>query len=89
MEKIAEQHIESESLIAINQPVGNPQELYFTHRKGWVLHNDEILNASRMDEVKSKGCKYLIISRKYWDNKILNEELVFENLHYQLYRLQN
>ncbi len=87
LEKIADEHIAKKDLIAINQPVGNPQELYFAHRKGWVLLNQEIIDKKKREGFKSKGCKYIFISKKYWNGDKIDEELVFENEFYWLFRL--
>ena len=88
LENIADQFIKKDELIAINTPVGNPQELYFTHRKGWLLNNEEITDVAKMEEIKSKGCRYLIISKKYWNEAAINEKTLFENDHYILFSLE-
>ena len=88
LENIADQFIKKDELIAINTPVGNPQELYFTHRKGWLLNNEEITDVAKMEEIKSKGCRYLIISKKYWNEAAINEKTLFENDHYILFSVE-
>ena len=87
LEKIADEFIGKKELIAINEPVGNPQELYFTHRKGWVLGNEELNNPVKRAELKSKGCRFIIVSKKFWTGGNIDEELVFENEHYFLYKI--
>ena len=87
LESIADKYTKKGELIAINTPVGNPQELYFTHRKGWVLRNEEISDPIKMEEIKSKGCRYLFISKEYWNGSSINEKLVFEDKYYLLYIL--
>ena len=87
LEKIADTYIPKKDLIAINQPIGNPQELYFTHRKGWVLASKELANPVKLKELKSKGCKYIFISKKYWKGKGINKKLIFENEYYWLFEI--
>ncbi|WP_343636619.1 glycosyltransferase family 39 protein [Fluviicola sp.] len=51
-------------LIAVNTG-DNPTAIYFAHRKGWVASNDELLNASFREDIHQKGCKYIVILKRY------------------------
>ncbi|MEN9333783.1 MAG: hypothetical protein RLY35_963 [Bacteroidota bacterium] len=47
-------------LIAINS--GDvPTPMYFAHRKGWIIHQDDLLNVSYLNEMKSKGLKFVVV----------------------------
>ncbi len=47
-------------LIAINS--GDvPTPMYFAHRKGWIIHQDDLLNESFRDELKEKGLKFIVV----------------------------
>jgi hypothetical protein len=47
-------------LIAINS--GDvPSPMYFAHRKGWIIHQDDLLNASYLKDLKSKGLKFIVV----------------------------
>jgi 4-amino-4-deoxy-L-arabinose transferase-like glycosyltransferase len=41
-----------------------PTPMYFTHRKGWVNINEKIVDLTYIDELKSKGLKYILILKK-------------------------
>lgn len=60
LEKLADETCNSTDLIAINGGQ-NPQELYFTHRKGWTLKEDQ-LTAESIDSIAQLGCKVLFIN---------------------------
>lgn len=51
-------------LIAVNTG-DNPTAIYFAHRKGWVASNDELLNQAFRKDIQQKGCKYIIILKRY------------------------
>ena len=47
-------------LIAINS--GDvPTPMYFAHRKGWILHQEDLLNVSYLEDLKSKGVKFVVV----------------------------
>jgi hypothetical protein len=47
-------------LIAINS--GDvPTPMYFAHRKGWIIHQDDLLNDSYLQDLKSKGLKFVVV----------------------------
>jgi hypothetical protein len=48
------------ALIAVNGS-GSPTAIYFAHRKGWSLHNDEILNKSFVENLRQRGLQYIVI----------------------------
>jgi len=86
LEEIADSISKHNDLIAINGDK-NPQELYFTHRKGWTISNEDCTDTQYLNLIREKGCKYLFI------NKINSEKLddlgekVFENQNYMVFRL--
>lgn len=51
-------------LIAVNTG-DNPTAIYFAHRKGWVASNDELLSTSFRKEIQQKGCKYIVVLKRY------------------------
>ena len=72
-------------LIAINGN-GNPQQLYFTHRKGWNTTDALLQQETYLDQIKRKGCKYVVLNKA--SSFTLNKDLVYSDDHYLLYRLQ-
>lgn len=51
-------------LIAVNTG-DNPTAIYFAHRKGWVTSNDELLNDAFREKIRQKGCKYIVVLKRY------------------------
>ena len=87
LETIMDQLTAPSDLIAINTRSGNPVEMYLAHRKGWMLLNQNITEA-RLDEIKKKGCRFLLINRKEWDGFTLpNRKKVLDTSHYWGYDL--
>ncbi len=74
-------------LIAINSGE-NPTAMYFAHRKGWVVSNKYL--QTNLIKLKNKGCKFIIILKTRFGTDIsLNENTVFENKYYRIYKLSN
>ena len=62
LENIANTVSEPNDLIAINGDK-NPQQLYFTHRKGWTISTSQTLDIQFIRSLKEKGCKYIFINK--------------------------
>ena len=60
LENIISQHSSRNDLVAINGN-GNPQELYLSHRKGFVLNNEDLKNFFKLKlfSYKYRKTKYL------------------------------
>ena len=50
-------------LIVINS-VENPTPMYFAHRKGWLMSNEQLMNDSIVNDLQEKGCRYLVVMKK-------------------------
>ncbi|MEI8201551.1 MAG: glycosyltransferase family 39 protein [Bacteroidota bacterium] len=61
LENIVDLEIPKHDLMVINGDV-NPRDLYFTHRKGWTLANDQ-LHPNTLDSLQKLGCHYLIFDK--------------------------
>jgi hypothetical protein len=83
---IANKHTNREDLVAINGD-GNPQELYFCNRKGWISKNELIDDPNYLKMLIQLGCKYLIINRSTY-NKPLNYKSEYTDEQYILYKLE-
>ncbi len=87
LESIASKLIDKNELVAINGN-GNPQELYLSHRKGFVLNNEDLKNELKLKSIKSKGCKYIIVNKhQFKDN--LNYKKIFKNEDYVIYEIED
>ncbi len=61
LENIADLEIPKHDLMVINGDV-NPRDLYFTHRKGWTIANDQ-LRPNTLDSLRKLGCRFLIFDK--------------------------
>jgi hypothetical protein len=87
LENIMSEHSNQNDLVAINGN-GNPQELYLSHRKGFVLNNEDLKSIKKMNEIKNKGCQFLIINRHAYSQSV-NYPRVFKNDHYAIYNISD
>jgi len=76
-------------LIAVNT-IDNPTPIYFAHRKGWVASNDELLNADFRKEIRQKGCKYIVVLKRYLGGDLYLElPVVLNNRDWVVYSLDS
>jgi len=85
IEKVADKYIQKNDLIVINAGE-NPQEMYFTHRKGWSYGNF-VINKPELDSLHSIGAKFLVINKAYYSNLIPFYRKIYSGSHYDIYRL--
>ncbi len=85
LENICDQHFTKSTLIGINGN-GNPQELYLSHRKGWVLQNEQCIDPVYIEKIKRLGCEYLIVNVHSLTTELPYLK-TFENEHYRIYRI--
>lgn len=85
LEKIADRVSARSDKIAING-AGNPQQLYFAHRKGWTIANEKLNDTGFINSIREKGCKYIFINKKDFKNR-LSYPAVFENDFFAVYKL--
>ncbi len=72
-------------LVVINGE-GNPQELYFSHHKGWTTTSEELKDQEYLQKLKESGARWLIINKHRTD--IRSSFVVsFENAHYVIYSM--
>ncbi|MBL7890502.1 MAG: glycosyltransferase family 39 protein [Bacteroidia bacterium] len=88
LEEIAERVTNANELIAINGGE-SPQQIYFTHRKGWRLSNEQVLDKEFIQQIAKQGCKCLFLNKNEIDVKAANLDLVpiYEDAHYIVYQL--
>ena len=85
LETVLDQYSDKDDLIAINGS-GDPQEIYFTHRKGWIYSREEINQKEYMDELKKHNCKLIILNKNTGTIK-LNLQEVYSDENYLIYSL--
>ncbi len=74
-------------LIVVNT-IDNPTPIYFAHRKGWVASNDELLSASFRKNIREKGCKYIVVLKRYLGGELYLElPVVLNTKDWVVYKL--
>ena len=86
LEAIADSVSNSDDLIAVSGG-HNPQQLYFTHRKGWALNDDEVDDSLKINELRDRGARYLFINSLSLIGEFDQYPLVYQNEHYRVYAL--
>jgi 4-amino-4-deoxy-L-arabinose transferase-like glycosyltransferase len=86
LEAIFDKFSKRTDLIAVNGNK-NPQLLYFTHRKGWNLDNKDFKNQNLLNDIKVKGCKYILIQKSEEINNLEIGKIIFENHFFVIYEL--
>lgn len=83
---IVHQYIPQDALIVINGE-GNPQELYLSHRKGWVCSSEQMCDSVYLDRIYNSGARYAIINKHRMQEACL-EDAVFEDNDFVIARLE-
>ncbi len=87
LESDLDQFSKRQDLIAVNTG-DNPTAIYFAHRKGWVASNDELLNTSFREDIQQKGCKYIVVLKRYLGGDLYLElPVVLNNEDWVIYKL--
>ncbi|WP_300665782.1 glycosyltransferase family 39 protein [Fluviicola sp.] len=74
-------------LIAVNT-IDNPTAIYFAHHKGWVASNDELLDPVFRENIRKKGCKYIVVLKHYLGGDLYLElPAVVNNENWVIYKL--
>jgi 4-amino-4-deoxy-L-arabinose transferase-like glycosyltransferase len=87
LEKKVEKFIAREDLIVINGGQ-SPQDIYFSHRKGWTVDNVLIMTPCYLDSLTDLGAKYLIVDMSHFDQKFIQYESIYSDNHYSIYKLK-
>lgn len=88
LEEIADSISNQHDLVAINGDA-NPRDLYFTHRKGWTISHEELINPGYLKNLAEKGCKYLFIDKKAagFNLPAIPYYKVYDDDHYAIFKL--
>lgn len=66
-----------------------PTPMYFAHRKGWVLPNEDILNQDHLQKLIDDGLQFIVILKRTFGTPIsLEFPVVFENENYCIYKMR-
>ncbi len=87
LESLMDEQVEKEALIAVNGGL-TPLHNYFTHRKGWQLTHQQLVDGKTIPRIKNLGCNYLIIDKQLLESTLSFPELQlqFENDYFLIYK---
>lgn len=90
LESITQKLIPQKDLIIINGG-RSPQDIYFSHRKGWSIYNDDLNKQQLINSFIDLGAKYLIINidRLGTEPFKTSHELIHKDKNYLIYKLTN
>ncbi len=86
LESFANKFSSKGDLIIINAGQ-NPQELYFTHRKGWTIDHQQAISDSHIDSLSLVGADYLIIDKHQGEGIPRGKAAIFENIDFIAFKL--
>lgn len=86
LERTTETFIPRKDLIVINGGP-SPQQIYFAHRKGWTATNEELSKLGFLDSLINLGAKYLVIDKGGLNSEYTQNEEIFSDQHYSIYKL--
>lgn len=84
MDSVSAKH----DLIAINTEAHNPTPMYFSHRRGWTSPNSLLSNANYLQDLQSKGCKYVVIVKKIFGDLVLEYPIVYDSEYFKIYTIK-
>ena len=91
LESIADSVSRRDDLIVANSDEHCPTAMYFAHRKGWTVSPAKIAEPGFLEEVKQKGCKFVLICKQMYGEDYdvkLDLPQVFESESFRVYSLQ-
>lgn len=66
----------------------DPTAVYFAHRKGWVASNEQLSDVAYLEDLRSRGCKYVLVLKKVFGSEmVLNCERIVDTEDYSIYCL--
>lgn len=84
--KNVDNHINKNELVGVVSD-GNPQLLYLSGRKGWLITENDISNNEYLNKLKQEGCAFIIYSKKEYN--IQNSlDIVFEDGNFVIFSMK-
>ena len=88
LEAIMDDVSQPSDLIAVNAELHNPTAMYFTHRRGWVAPNPLLSDTTYLNDLKNKGCKYIVVVKKLYGDLNLEDPIVHDSEYFKIYSLK-
>ena len=88
LESVCARIVSPEELIVINSGA-DPTAMYFAHRKGWVCHNNDLLDKTFVTSLHERGAEYIIILKKAFGSDMeLDLPRIYDSEDYDIYRIE-
>ena len=85
LEAIADSVTNKTDLIVINGN-DNPQQLYLSHRKGWICTDKNIDDTAYIKGIAKKGCDYIFVNKNTF-NKKYNGTPIYDDANFQIFKI--
>jgi hypothetical protein len=92
LEPIVDGVSKRQDLFIVNSGEHCPTVMYFAHRKGWTVASWQLHEPGRLEDVKQKGCKFVLICKELYGDNIdttLDLPQVFESESFRIYSLDS
>jgi hypothetical protein len=89
LEAVMDKYTLRDDLIAINGGAHNPTAMYFAHRRGWVAANSTLSDTTFINEIKKKGCKYVVSAKHLNGDFNIDYPIVHDSEYFKIYQLNN
>jgi hypothetical protein len=87
LENIANKTCDKNDRIIINGGP-NPQQIYFTDRKGWTVDDSVLLVNAKIEDMKNRGAAYLFVNKKTFKTKFDKYPCVYKDPDFDVYKLK-
>lgn len=88
LEAIMNEVSQTKDLVVVNSETHNPTAMYFTHRRGWTAPNSLISNSNYLNDIKMKGCKYIVVIKKLYGDLSLEYPIVHNSEYFKVYSIE-
>ncbi|WP_276367396.1 glycosyltransferase family 39 protein [Chryseolinea sp. H1M3-3] len=89
LEVLLDEVSQPSDLIAVNADFHNPTAMYFTHRRGWATPNSNLSDSTYRNELRDKGCQYILIVKKLYGDLNLEHPVVHDSEYFKIYRIND
>ncbi|MEI9921951.1 MAG: glycosyltransferase family 39 protein [Bacteroidota bacterium] len=87
LEEIMDGISDRNDLIAINCQPEFPTIMYMAHRRGWSADASQLLDVNFQNEIRQKGCKYVVVAKQVYGDLELNLKQVYNSDDFRIYSL--
>jgi len=90
LEQIVDRYSKRSDLFVINSAPHCPTVMYFAHRRGWTVMPQTLQDPAFLEQVKSKGCKFVIVCKEMFRENfdvVLDLPQLYESDAFRIYAL--